>query len=40
MFFMDPTVSGQAVFIENVILEEIEGLDENEAVRLNKVNGN
>jgi acyl carrier protein len=40
MFFMDPTVSGQALIIENVILEEIEGLDEKEAIRLNKVNGN
>jgi acyl-CoA synthetase (AMP-forming)/AMP-acid ligase II len=40
MFFMDPTVSGQALIIENVILEEIEGLDEKEAIRLSKVDGN
>jgi acyl carrier protein len=40
LFFMDPTVSGQALIIENAILEEIEGLDEKEAIRLNKVNGN
>ena len=39
MFFMDPTVSGQALIIENVILGEIEGLDEKEAIQLNKVDG-
>jgi acyl-CoA synthetase (AMP-forming)/AMP-acid ligase II/acyl carrier protein len=40
MFFMDPTVFGQALIVENVILDEIEKLDEKEAIRLNKVNGN
>ena len=40
VFFMDPTVSGQALIIEKIILEEIEGLDEKEAIRLNKLNGN
>ena len=40
MFFMDPTVSGQALIIESIILEEIEVLDEKEAIKLNKVNSN
>ena len=40
MFFMDPTVAGQALIIEGVILEEIEGLEEEVAIRLNEDNNN